>query len=77
MKIKFGACDWTLGKAGDPAALELAAKLGLDGVQVSLNPAGDSLAFGKKDLQQTYLDACARHKVEIASFAIGELNNIP
>jgi sugar phosphate isomerase/epimerase len=76
-QIRFGVCDWTIQKGGDPAALELAAKLGLDGVQVSLNPKGDSLALLDKDLQQAYLEAAKKNRVLIASFAIGELNNVP
>jgi sugar phosphate isomerase/epimerase len=76
-RIQFGVCDWTIGKPGDPAALELAAKLGLDGVQVSLLPRGDSLALLDKNLQQAYLAAAEKTRVQIASFAIGELNNMP
>jgi sugar phosphate isomerase/epimerase len=76
-QIHFGVCDWTIEKSGDPAALELAAKLGLDGVQVSLNPKGESLALLDKELQQTYLAAVKKTGAEIASFCIGELNNVP
>jgi L-ribulose-5-phosphate 3-epimerase len=77
MQIKIGACDWTLGKAGDAAAFDLAAKLGLDGIQASLNPLENSLALLRPENQKSYLDASARTGVEIASFAIGELNNVP
>jgi len=76
-RIQFGVCDWTIQKGGDPAALELAAKLGLDGVQVSLNPKGDSLALADQNLQRAYFAAAEKNKVQIASFAIGELNNVP
>jgi len=76
-QIKFGVCDWTIEKSGHPAALETAAKLGLDGVQVSLNPKGESLALLDKELQQTYLAAVKKTGVEIASFCLGELNNVP
>jgi hypothetical protein len=77
MRVKFGVCDWTVEKSGDPAALQTAAKLGLDGVQVSLNPKGESLALLDKDLQQTYLAAVRKTGAQIASFCIGELNNVP
>jgi len=77
MKVKFGVCDWTIEKSGDPAALETAAKLGLDGVQVSLNPKGESLALLDKDLRRTYLAAVKKTGTEIASFCIGELNSVP
>jgi len=75
--VKLGVCDWTIGKSGDPAALELAGKLGLQGVQVSLNPKNDALALGRAELRRAFLEAAKRTGVAIASFAIGELNNVP
>jgi len=77
MQVRFGVCDWTIEKSGDPAALETAAKLGLDGVQVSLNPKGESLALLDKDFQQAYLAAVKASGAQIASFCIGELNDVP
>ena len=75
--VKLGVCDWTIGKSGDPVALELAGKLGLEGVQVSLNPKNDSLALDQPELRRAYLQAAERTGIAIASFAIGELNNVP
>jgi sugar phosphate isomerase/epimerase len=77
LRVKLGVCDWTIGKSGDPAALELAGKLGLEGVQVSLNPKGDSLALTQPAFSRAYLEAAEKTGVAIASFAIGELNNVP
>ena len=34
MQVKIGACDWTMKLAAQPAALDLAKRIGLDGVQV-------------------------------------------
>jgi sugar phosphate isomerase/epimerase len=76
-QIRFGICDWTIEKSGDPAALETAAKFGLDGVQVSLNLKGESLALLDTDFQQTYLATIKKTGIQIASFCIGELNNVP
>ncbi len=75
--LRFGVCDWTIKKTGTPEALELAASLGLDGVQVSLVPRGESLALLDRKQQQTYQQAVQKTGAEIASFCIGELNNIP
>jgi L-ribulose-5-phosphate 3-epimerase len=75
--VKFGVCDWTLGKSGDPAALALAGKLGFEGVQVSLEPAGDDLALMKEEARRAFLAAAETTGVAIASFAIGKLNDIP
>jgi sugar phosphate isomerase/epimerase len=77
VEVQFGVCDWTIEKPGDPGALETAAKFGFDGVQVSLNPKGESLALLDKDFQQTYLATIKKTGVEIASFCLGELNNVP
>jgi L-ribulose-5-phosphate 3-epimerase len=75
--VRFGVCDWTIGKTGDPAALELASKLGLEGVQVSLAVKNDALELAQASLQRSYLEAAKKQNVEITSFAIGDLNNIP
>ncbi len=76
-QVKLGVCDWTIEKSGDPAALELAAKLGLEGVQVSLNIKDDFLLLAGESLQKAYLEAAKKSGVEIASFALGDLNNFP
>lgn len=75
--VRLGVCDWTLGKGGDTGALELASRLGLEGVQVSLNIKGESLVLVQPALQAAYLEAARKHSIEIASFAIGEMNNLP
>ncbi|MCX6578067.1 MAG: sugar phosphate isomerase/epimerase [Candidatus Aminicenantes bacterium] len=75
--VWFGVCDWTIGKTGDPAALELASKLGLEGVQVSLVIKNDGLELAQAALQKSYLEAAEKYGIGIASFAIGDLNNIP
>jgi L-ribulose-5-phosphate 3-epimerase len=76
-RIHLGVCDWTIDKSGDPAALGLAGSLGLDGVQVSLVPKGDSLALLDPALRRAYLEAEERTGIAIASFAIGDLNGVP
>jgi len=75
--LRLGVCDWTIGKSGDPAAFELAARLGLDGVQVSLVPKGDSLALADPALRRVFLKAARKARIPIASFAIGDLNDVP
>jgi len=75
--VRLGVCDWTIGKSGDPAALGLAETLGLDGVQVSLVPTGDSLTLIDPILRRAYLEAVERTGVAIPSFAIGDLNDVP
>ncbi|MBI1983387.1 MAG: sugar phosphate isomerase/epimerase [Acidobacteria bacterium] len=74
--FKIGACDWTLGKRTDPSALEVAKKLGLDGIQVDLGRPQDDLPLRKPEVQQKYLEARKATGVEIASLAIGALNEV-
>lgn len=73
----IGVCDWNLGKTADPAAFEVARKIGLDGVQVSLGTLKDDMHLRKPEMQKAYLAAARKHNVKIASLAIGELNSIP
>ena len=80
--FKIGACDWSLGKRCDPAALEVARQIGLDGVQIAMGDAADTLAFCRPERQKTYRDAARRCGVAIASVAIdamwqGPLQNDP
>jgi sugar phosphate isomerase/epimerase len=76
-RFKIGACDWSLGKLGDPAAFEVARQVGLDGVQVSLGTAENDMRLRQSSVQQLYKDAAAKAGLAVSSLAIGELNNIP
>lgn len=76
-RFKIGACDWSIGKLSDPTAFALAKQIGLDGVQVSLGTQANDMHLRKADVQRQYKDAAKASGVEIASLAIGELNNVP
>lgn len=76
-RFRIGACDWSIGKMADPAAFALAKQIGLDGVQVSLGTLNDNMRLRQPDVQQQYQDAARKAGMEIASLAIGELNNVP
>ena len=76
-RFKIGACDWSIGKLGDPAAFELAKQIGLDGVQVSLGTAANDMRLRQPAVQQQYRDAATKAGLEVASLAIGEMNNVP
>src|SRR5690349_15009467 len=51
-RFKIGACDWSIGKLGDPAAFEVASQIGLDGVQVSLGTAANDMRLRLPTVQQ-------------------------
>jgi sugar phosphate isomerase/epimerase len=75
--FRIGACDWSIGKMADPAALDVAREIGLDGVQVSLGTAANDMSLRTEEVQAKYRDAAKRTGVAVASLAIGELNNVP
>ncbi len=75
--FKIGVCDWTIGKRADPAALALAAGIGLDGVQVDLGLPKDGMPLLKPEVQERYRSTLKGLKVEVASLAIGAMNDVP
>jgi sugar phosphate isomerase/epimerase len=76
-RFKIGACDWTLGKKTDPAALEVAKRLGLDGIMVDMGDPRNGFPLLQPELQKEYLRRAKELKVEIASLALGILNQLP
>ena len=78
--FRIFAPDWTLGKRCDPAAYELAARIGLDGVQADFGWPEDGggrpplLAEARQD---ELMAAAARHGVTICSLALGAVNRTP
>jgi len=75
--FKIGVCDWTIGKSADTASLEMAKRLGLDGVQVNFGSGQDDLPLFNPELQKKFLEAAKEHEVEIVSLALGTLNDVP
>ncbi|MBO0937229.1 sugar phosphate isomerase/epimerase [Fibrella sp. HMF5335] len=73
----IGACDWSIGPAADIACFDVARRIGLDGVQVSLNTAAQPVYLQQAHVQQAYLDAAKRTGVRIGGLAIGALNDVP
>ena len=76
-RFKIGACDWSIGRRGDPGALEVAKQIGLEGVQVAFGPPGEKYDLRREEVRREYLQAAKTHGVEIASLALGALNQVP
>jgi len=72
--FKIGGVDWELKGANNPEAFAVAARLGLDGVQVDL---GDVEAMRHPERQKQFLMLAQKHQVEIASLALGIFYNLP
>jgi L-ribulose-5-phosphate 3-epimerase len=75
-KFKVGVTDWNLRQAGKVEAVQLAAQLGFEGVEVSLGrkPVNDKLPMDNAELQAQYLDAFATHKIRIAGTCLDILH---
>jgi sugar phosphate isomerase/epimerase len=75
-KFKVGVTDWNLRQAGKVDAVQLAAQLGFEGVEVSLGrkPANDKLPMDNAELQAQYLDAFSTHKIRIAGTCLDILH---
>lgn len=76
-RFRIGACDWSLGKAANIEAFDIAKQIGLDGVQVSFNARKDEAYLSKPENIDAIKAASKRTGVKIASLAIGELNRVP
>lgn len=75
--FQIGACDWSIGQRNSVDAVEVAYKLGLDGVQVNMGTLANDMCLRDQKIQKQYLEAFEKYGVKPSGFAIGELNNIP
>lgn len=76
--FRLAVCDWTIGKRVDPAALALAKKIGLDGVQVDFGGSNEQdPPLFDPELQKRYFEEMRTQQMRIASLAMGVLNDIP
>jgi len=75
--FNIGACDWSLGRTGQVSSLELAAEIGLDGVQVSFGAPGQGADLREEAVRQQYAEMEKKTGVAIASLAMGILNSVP
>ncbi len=74
--FKLGVCDWTIGKRTDVGSLEMAKRIGLDGVQVDFGSGEKDLPLFDPELQKRFLEEAKKQEMEIASLAMGTLNDV-
>jgi len=72
--VKIGATDWNLRREVKPDAIELAKKIGFDGVEVSLGVGTDRLPLADKEMQRQYLDESKKRDLPIASTCLNILH---
>lgn len=75
--FKIGACDWSLGKESEVSAFEVAKRVGIDGVQISLGNEKNDMHLRRKEVQDAYKNIAKKLGLQIGGLAIGALNNIP
>ena len=73
---RIGVTDWNLQLTGKIEAVALAAKLGFDGVQVSLGrkPASDKLPLDDASIQGQYLAAAKQHGIALSGTCLDILH---
>lgn len=76
-RFRIGACDWSIGPAGDINTFAVAKQIGLDGVQVSLNTKADHEHLRRPEMQQTFKKAAKQAGVGFSGLAVGLLNEVP
>ncbi len=77
MGIGIGACDWSIGKNYDVGGVEVAANLGLDGLQVNMGSAANDMHLRDPKIQKQYLDAFKKYNIKCSGLGLGELNGVP
>jgi len=75
--LHVGVCDWSIGKGGRVEALEVAARIGLEGVQISPDGAKAKLSYATKKVQQAYKAAVKSTGMQIASVGLTVTNGCP
>jgi len=75
-KIRIGACDWSL-RAVNPEGLEVAKKIGLEGLEVSAGGPEDTLKIAGSKLRDEYKTLMSKTGIAVPSVAMGLLNNAP
>lgn len=75
-KLRIGVTDWNLRLSGKTEAVALAARLGFEGVEVSLGrkPVDGKLPLDNAALQQQYLAAAKEHRIALAGTCLDILH---
>jgi len=76
-QFQIGACDWSLGQRQRLEAFQVAAAIGLDGVEVSFSEPGSDFDLRESRVRDQYREQAREHGLAISSLAMGILNKIP
>ena len=73
----IGACDWSIGQRQNISAFDVAAKIGLEGLQVSFSTPGSEFDLRDRKVREQYYRRVDETGVRIASLGMGILNKMP
>ncbi|MGL4631442.1 MAG: sugar phosphate isomerase/epimerase family protein [Leadbetterella sp.] len=76
-RYTIGACDWSIDNMSNIGSMEMAKRIGLDGVQLSLGLKSNDMHLRQKDVQEAYKSLSKIFKVGFSGLGIGELNFYP
>lgn len=76
-RFQIGACDWSIGQHSMVTALEVAAGLGLDGIQASLVNRNNDPHFKMDFVKKLYREQAGKTGVRLGGFALGQMNQVP
>ncbi len=76
--IRLSACDWSLRLRAQPAALDVAQELGLEGVEISAtDEVRDEIRLADPAFRAQYKEAMERTGLSVASVGMAFLNQAP
>lgn len=75
--LHLGVCDWSIGARGQLKAFDIAAEIGLEGVQISPRAAAENLTYSDPKVQDQYRQAVKKTGLKIASVGLTVTNGCP
>lgn len=71
----IGITDWNLGQPAYPQYISLAAKLGLQAIQVSVATSPENVPLRNRAIRQQYIELGKKHNIHYCSVAAGSILN--
>jgi L-ribulose-5-phosphate 3-epimerase len=76
-RFQIGVCDWTAGKRADPAALDVAKRVGLDGIMALMDYSADRSPLLSPERQKQYRTIAMKLQMGIGGLSLGALSSVP
>jgi sugar phosphate isomerase/epimerase len=76
-RFKIGMCGWMLKKKTVPEEIEIAKRLGFDGVQLAMEYSPEGSPLLKPEVRQKYLGMAKELKIGIAGVSLAAVDRVP